>query len=167
MRMKFSVFTFLALFFSSTFAVAQTDAEKDSLAVLQAFEKLKTNRAFLKELALIKEKHYQFSDFILKPILGDLNHDETVDALLVFSIENRGGGNNYDIHYAVFMQENKKWNYVSLFDAGTDKSEYFIGFQSIESGIIRGVKLQEDDESTGKPVAYILKDKEIIETSLP
>jgi len=135
----------------------------DSIAIMQAFEKLKTNKKFLKELALENEKIFSWND-ITKIISGDLDNDGTTDALVFFSVEGRGGGNNYDRHYAVFLNKNNQWLYQNQFDANAGSPDLFYGFKKIENGIIKGAILNNHNDAYEVPVEFIYKNQSLVNT---
>lgn len=110
----------------------------DSAALLHAFQQLQSDNSFLKELGLAKAKTFSFSRQTLPPIWGDLNQDGNTDALVPFTVEGRGGGNNWDAHYAVFLQEENKWKYKSQIDAGGDWAKRILHFSQIKGGRILG-----------------------------
>lgn len=140
------------------------EIKKDSVALFTVFEKLKTNKDFLKELALNGEKHYRWNDLLEHPIWGDLDGDGVSDALLSFSIENRGGGNNFDLHYAVFLNKNSQWQYQSQFDANAGSPDLYYEFKKIENIMIKGEIMSNNDDSYEIPVAFIFKDKSLVNT---
>lgn len=125
---------------------ATENSATDSIAIMLAFEKLKTDKRFLKELALENEKIFSWND-ITKIIPGDLDNDGTADALVFFSVEGRGGGNNFDLHYAVFLNKNNQWLYQNKFDANAGSPDLFYGFKKIENGIIKGAILNNHNDA--------------------
>lgn len=141
-----------------------TDAQADSTAILQAFEQLKTDQAFLKELALEKEQQFSWNDDMYRVFRGDLDGDGTSDALLGFIAEGRGGGNNSDIHYAVFLKENDQWVYQSQFDANAGSPDLFYGFKEIKNGMITGAIMDNKERQPDIPVEFIYKNKSFINT---
>ncbi len=138
--------------------------ENDSAAIMQTFEKLKTDKKFLKDLGLENEKTYSWNDDMVKIIPGDLNDDGTADALVGFTVEGRGGGNNYDMHYAILLQKNNQYQYQNQFDANAGSPDHFYGFKKIENGIIKGAILHNTDESYEIPVEFIFKNNELVNT---
>ncbi|CAL1518727.1 hypothetical protein [Chitinophaga sp. MM2321] len=137
----------------------------DSIALMQAFDTLKKDKKFLNDLALEGEKKYAFSDLILKPFFGDLNNDGITDALVAFSVEGRGGGNNSDLHYAVFLNRHNQWEYQSQLDGGGNWAERFIAFDEIKNGKITGNLVGNKDESLpGIPVEYVFKNGKLMNT---
>jgi|GEM_PF-894563 len=143
---------------------AEAHPPTDSIAILAAFEQQKTNPSFLKELALENDTQFSWNDDMLRIIRGDLNGDGTSDALLCFSIEGRGGGNNADVHYAVFLKTDHQWVYQSQFDANAGSPDLFYGFDTIANGIIRGAILDNNEVLPAIPVTFIFKDKALINT---
>jgi hypothetical protein len=145
--------------------IATDNSINDSIALMQAFDTLRKDKKFLKDLSLEGEKQYAFSDLILKPIFGDLNNDGIIDALVAFSVEGRGGGNNSDLHYAVFLNQHNQWKYQSQLDAGGNWAERFIGFDEIKSGKITGNLVGNKEESLSEiPVEYVFKNGKLMNT---
>jgi len=136
----------------------------DSIAVMQTFEKLKTNKKFLKDLALENEKIYSWNDNMIKIIPGDLDSDGTADALVGFTVEGRGGGNNYDMHYAILLKKNNQWQYQNQFDANAGSPDLFYWFNEIKNGIIRGAIMDNNDDDYAVPVEFIYKNKSLVNT---
>ncbi len=137
----------------------------DSTAVIRAFEKLKTNKTFLKDLGLENEKEFSWNDDLIKIISGDLNNDGIADALMFFVIEGRGHGNNADAHYAIFLNENNKWNYQSQLDAGGNWAERLTQLDEIENGKIKGNMVGNKNKSLPDvPVEFIYRNKSFINT---
>ena len=100
----FVLVTLLIISCNQNQAIAQRISKEDSLSAMNAFEQLKTNSKFLKDLGLTKDKHYRFNEFLQRPFFGDLNNDGSRDVMIGFVIEGRGGGNKFDVHYAVFFK---------------------------------------------------------------
>lgn len=155
---------FILLQISTGLAQNSNSISTDSLTLMQAFEKIKTNKTFLKDLSLEKEKQYQYSDMILKPFFGDLNNDGILDGLISFSIENRGGGNNFDVHHAVFLKENNQWIYQCQLDAQIGAPNRIFGIKEIKKGIVMGNIFDNSDDKIKIPSEYILKNKELVNT---
>lgn len=147
---------------SITNTVADTHA--DSTAILQAFEQLKANQAFLKELALEKDQQFSWNEDRYRIIRGDMDGDGTSDALLGFIVEGRGGGNNSDIHYAAFLKKNDQWVYQSQFDANAGFPDLFYGFKEIKNGMITGAIMDSKEVQPDIPVTFIYKNKSFINT---
>jgi len=137
----------------------------DSTTVIWAFEKLKTNKIFLKDLGLENEKEFSWNDDLIKIISGDLNNDGIADALMFFVIEGRGHGNNADAHYAIFLNEDNKWNYQCQIDAGGDWAERLTQLDEIKNGKIKGNMIGNKNKSLPDvPVEFIYKNKSFINT---
>lgn len=136
----------------------------DSIAVMQTFEKLKTDKKFLKDLALENEKIYSWNDNMVKIIPGDLNSDEIADALVGFTVEGRGGGNNYDMHYAILLNKNNQYQYQNQFNANAGSPDLFYWFKAIENGIIKGTIRSNSNDEYEIPVEFIFKNNELINT---
>lgn len=136
--------------------------ESDSTAVMQLFEQLKTDKKFLKDLGLEHEKHFSWNDNLKKVIPGD--GDGISDALLGFVIEGRGGGNNSDVHYAVFLKKEGQWIYKSQLDAQAGSPEHFYGFTEIKNGVIKGAIIDNHDDAYEVPVEFIFKNDEFLNT---
>lgn len=140
----------------------QTAPATDSIVLMQAFEQLKTDKKFLKDLALENEKIFSWNDNMVKIISGDLNGNGIPDALLGFTVEGRAGGNNHDLHYAVFLKENNGWAYQGQFDGNAGSPELFYGFKAIENGVIKGAISDNKNEAYEVPVEFIFKNKTLI-----
>lgn len=116
-----------------------SSTEEDSLQVRNAFEKLKSSPQFLEDLGLGKEEQFQWNTTSYGKIFwGDLNEDDTIDALLAFAIENRGGGNNSDFHYVALFQENNQWEYGGQLDASISADDIFFEADSIVQNKVVG-----------------------------
>lgn len=140
-------------------------AISDSTAIMQAFENLKSDNVFLKDVGLEEERQFTWNDMLHKIIRGDLNGDGLSDALLSLSIEGRGGGNNFDVHYAVFLNKDKQWKYIGQIDASIFAEDRFYAVDTIENGIIKGNWLGNKDESlTPYAADYIVKDGQLVNT---
>ncbi|PIF46252.1 hypothetical protein CLU96_3276 [Chryseobacterium sp. 52] len=142
----------------------------DNAAVLAAFKKTKETGQFKKELDIDYENGLGGSIFDSeRPILiGDLNGDHLDDAIMPFSIEGREGGNNWDAHYAIFINEGGELTYKYSFSRGGDLAETQINFKSIKDGIIKGMEVPgfhaEGGEST--PVDYMYRDTDLSEVAI-
>lgn len=122
--------------------------DDDSTAIKQSFEKLKSNPKFLKDLALDDEDEFRWGDdFMYKVFRGDVDGNGISDALIAFTIENRGGGNNYDFHYAALLNQNGQWNYAGVMDASLLDEDLIFEVESIENEIIKGQWVDIKDES--------------------
>lgn len=135
----------------------------DSAAVEEAFELLIHDKNFNQELALEEEDQFNGENHPYRQIFGDIDGDGHSDVLLRFTIEGRGGGNNWDAHYALFLYKNISWQYHSQIDAGSQKSERIIQFTEINEGKIIGHLVSNDDNtSTQIPVEFIFKNNQLI-----
>ncbi|QIG88757.1 hypothetical protein G6R40_03310 [Chryseobacterium sp. POL2] len=136
----------------------------DSVAISQAFEQLKTDKTFLKDLGLETEKHFAWNN-LHRLFRGDLDGDEIEDVLLAFSIEGRGRGNNFDAHFAAFLNKNKEWKYGGQLDANIFAEDRFLEIDKIENGIIKGNWVGNKNESlTPFQAEYLLKNGKFINT---
>lgn len=139
--------------------------ETDSIAIMQAFEHLKSDKVFLKDVGLENEKIFSWNEDITKVFQGDLNGDGKADALLAFTIEGRGGGNNYDMHYAIFLHEENQWKYTGQIDASILAEDRFYAIDTVENGVVRGNWLGNKDESlTPYAAQYILQNGQLVNT---
>ena len=147
-------------------AVIETnESENDSIAIMQSFKNAKSNIKFIEDLALDDGDHFSWNDDLIKILRGDLDGDGTEDALLFFSIEGRGGGNNWDAHYAAFTIQDNQWKYISQISAGGDWAEYILFLENIKNGKITGSYVGNKDESLPEiPVEYILRNGKFINT---
>ncbi len=122
--------------------------DDDNTAIKQSFEKLKSNPQFLKDLGLDDEDEFRWGDdFMYKVFRGDVDGNGTSDALIAFTIENRGGGNNYDFHYAALLNQNGQWNYAGVMDASLLDEDLIFEVESIENTAIKGQWVGNKDES--------------------
>lgn len=145
-------------------AIAQRITKEDSLSALNAFEQLKTNSKFLKELGLTYDKHYRFNEILQRPFFGDLNNDGNRDVMIGFVIEGRGGGNRFDVHYAIFFKLKNKWKYQSQFDANAGSPDFFYGFNEISYGLIIGAIVDNQEVLADIPVEFTFKNNTFIKT---
>jgi hypothetical protein len=136
----------------------------DTIAVLDAFKKITTTDLFIKELDIESNDQDGLGGSIFdseRPILiGDLNGDHLNDAIMPFSIEGRGGGNNWDAHYAIFINNGGTLKYKYSFSRGGDLAEIQINFKSIKDGFIKGMEVPGFHTTEGKstPVDYMYRD---------
>lgn len=134
----------------------------DSIAIVKAFEKTKKNPKFLKDLDLKNEQHYSFYDAHPNIIQGNLD-EITKAALVFFSIESRGGVNNWDAHYALLIHQNNQWEYITYLDAGGDWGERILELKEIKEKKIFGTWVGNKDESLAKvPTEYVFKNNQLI-----
>ncbi len=146
--------------------VAETNTPtNDSIAIMKALENAKSDKKFITDLGLEEEKEFHFNEYIIQILQGDLDGNGSDDALVFFSIEGRGGGNNWDAHYAAFLNQNNKWKYVSQIDAGGMHREYVLFLEHIDNGKLVGKFVGNMDESLPEiPAEYLFKNGEIINT---
>lgn len=93
-------------------------------------------------------------------ITGDINHDHLPDALVPFTVEGRGGGNNWDSHIAVFLREKNGYHLQLIKNSGADLSPYVILWQRIINDTIWGMNVANNFEGTETDsiqVKYILQ----------
>ncbi len=137
----------------------------DSLAVEEAFELLKQNADFQQSLAMEYEDQFNGEGHPKRMIFGDINGDGLKDALLRFTVEGRGGGNNWDAHYAVFLSKENQWKYSTQLDASIFADDRVLEIQKIENAVIKGNWVGDSDESlTPYAAEYIFKNDQIINT---
>ncbi len=137
---------------------AENNHTVDTITIMQAFESLKTDKRFLEDLGLENEKQFGWNNEWEKTIYGDLNSDDTPDAIVAFSIEGRSGGNNWDTHYGIFLNENKQWKYQSQIDAGGNAADRILTINRIENGIITGKwRAAQDQNLPDVQAEYVLK----------
>lgn len=133
----------------------------DTATVLNAFKKnIKTDQ-FIKELYM--DSYATVFDSERPILIGDLNDDHQDDAIMPFSIEGRDGGNNWDTHYAIFINNNGQLEYKYSFARGGDLAEKQIDFKNIQNGVIHGIEVPgfhyPDGDSTS--VEYIYRNSEL------
>ena len=139
--------------------------QNDSIAIMNAFEIAKSDKKFIADLGLEDEKQFHFNEYLIKIFRGDLDGNGSEDAMLFFSIEGRGGGNNWDAHYAAFLNQNNHWKYITQIEAGGDFRERILFLKSISNGKIQGNLVGNKDESLPEiPVEYSYKNGEFINT---
>ncbi|WP_131368577.1 hypothetical protein [Chryseobacterium soli] len=140
----------------------------DTIAVLTAFKKTVTTDQFIKELGIEADGLGGSIFDSERPILiGDLNGDHQDDAIMPFSIEGRQGGNNWDAHYAIFINNNGVLEYKYSFDRGGDLAERQINFKSIKNGIIKGMEVPgfHSEEGNNTPVEYLYRTTDLSEVA--
>ncbi|MDV7695521.1 hypothetical protein N6B72_01190 [Chryseobacterium soli] len=140
----------------------------DTIAVLNAFKKTVTTDQFIKELGIEADGLGGSIFDSERPILiGDLNGDHQDDAIMPFSIEGRQGGNNWDAHYAIFINNNGVLEYKYSFDRGGDLAERQINFKSIKNGIIKGMEVPgfHSEEGNNTPVEYLYRTTDLSEVA--
>lgn len=141
----------------------------DTTAVLAAFKKITKTDLFIKELGIESNEEDGPGGSVFdseRPILiGDLNDDHLDDAIMPFSIEGRGGGNNWDAHYAIFINNGGVLQYKYSFDRGGDLAETQTDFKSIKNGVIKGMEVPGFHFPEGKstPVDYMYRKTELSE----
>lgn len=139
----------------------------DTTTVLHAFKNATITKQFGEDVNYNIKDELSGSIFDSeRPILiGDLNGDQLDDAIMPFTIEGRDGGNNWDAHYAIFINKNGKLNYQYSFNRGADLAETQTFFKSIENGVVKGVVEPgfhyADGEST--PVSFRYKNNTLSE----
>ncbi|WP_027372376.1 hypothetical protein [Chryseobacterium sp. UNC8MFCol] len=139
----------------------------DTTAVLHAFKNATKTKQFGEDVYYDIKDELSGSIFDSeRPILiGDLNGDQLDDAIMPFTIEGRDGGNNWDAHYAIFINKGGKLSYQYSFNRGADLAETQTFFKSIENGVVKGVVEPgfhyPDGEST--PVSFIYKNNRLSE----
>lgn len=154
---------------SNTLAKEIAKPTVDTTAVLTAFKKITKTDLFIKELGIESNDQDGLGGSVFdseRPILiGDLNGDHLDDAIMPFSIEGRGGGNNWDAHYAIFINNGGVLQYKYSFDRGGDLAETQTDFKSIKNGVIKGMEVPGFHFPEGKstPVEYMYRSTELSE----
>lgn len=138
--------------------------QPDSAAVAAAFSLLAGTASFKQKT---EEDGASVYDPDSAPLIGDINHDGLPDALKPFSIEGRGGGNNWTAHYAVFINKENKLVFSSIFDRGGDWAERIITFDKIKDNVLYGLEVPNNNFPDLDTIAvnYIYKDKDLIQIS--
>jgi hypothetical protein len=113
----------------------------DTAQVVAAFDLLKDDSVFLDKMDLLSEGTYAFYDEERPLLIGDINRDSLPDALMPFSIEGLGGGNNYTSHYAILLNQGGRLEYNSVLYRGNKLSENMLTFTGITNGVIEGWEL--------------------------
>nr|WP_315028698.1 hypothetical protein [uncultured Chryseobacterium sp.] len=143
----------------------------DTTAVLLAFKNATKTEQFGKDLDFNIKDELSGSVFDSeRPILiGDLNGDRLDDAIMPFSIEGRDGGNNWDAHYAIFINKDGHLTYQYSFNRGADLAETQTFFKRIKDGVVHGVvepgfHFQEGEIT---PVSFKYKNNRLSEVTVP
>ena len=149
--------------------IEPTAITPDTLALSKAFEDLQHNQKFIEEM-LLDDGYAQIGEIVEDRVFGDLDDDGITDALISFIVHNRGGGNNWTTHYAVFLgQEENKWDNVGLFNSGGSASDYYVVLNKIDNGKISGYHTPQrnsDYRDSDVPVEYIYQDRDLVKTFL-
>ena len=138
--------------------------QPDAAAVAAAFSLLEETPSFKNE---IEDDGASVYDPGLPALIGDINHDGLPDALKPFTIEGRGGGNNWTAHYAVFINKDNKLTFSNIFNRGGDWAERITTFNKIKDNVLCGVEVPNNNfpELDTIVVNYIYKDKDLIQIS--
>ena len=137
----------------------------DSIAIMHAFETVKSDKKFIKSLGWDAEDEFHWNDDLIKIFRGDLDGDGSEDALVFFIIEGGDLGNNWYAHYAAFLNQDNQWNYVAQIKVGGNWNERFLLVEQIKNGKISGNSVGNKDESLPEiPEEYILKNGAILNT---
>lgn len=117
------------------------------------------------ENALTENSLYNFLHNDEPLIFGDMDRDGQPDALVPFTIEGRGGGNNWDAHYAIFIQQKDSFILKGIFDRGGDMADHLTTITKIENDTLKaintlGESLPDADTSYTR---YIFKKDSLIE----
>lgn len=147
--------------------IVSTAITPDTLALSTAFEDLKRNQNFIQEM-LLDDGYAEIGEIVDERIFGDLNNDGITDVLISYIVHNRGGGNNWTTHYAIFLgQEENKWDYSGLFNCGGSSSEYNVVLNKVDNGEISGYNTphrNSDYRDRDVPVKYIYQDGDLVKT---
>ncbi len=150
-------------------AIESTAITPDTLALSKAFEDLQHDQKFIEEM-LLDDGYAEIEEIVEERVFGDLNDDGITDVLISYIVHNRGGGNNWTTHYAIFLgQDENKWNCVGLFNSGGSASEYYVVLNKINNGDIFGYHTphrNSDYRDSGVPVEYIYQDRDLVKTFL-
>lgn len=135
----------------------------DTAEVLAAFKAFSQTEQFF-NVSQIKKDNGDLYNSERPILIGDLNGDGLDDAIMPFTIEGRGGGNNWDTHYAIFINTDKKLEYKSTFDRGADSDDMILHFKSIKKGVISGLKVNNDNliNRDDVPVKYAYKSGSLV-----
>jgi hypothetical protein len=124
---------------------------------------LKQDKKFQQSLAMEYEDQFNGEGHPQRLLFGDMNGDGFADALLRFTVEGRGGGNNWDAHYAVFLNKENQWKYSTQLDASVFADDRVFEIHKIENAVIKGNWVGGRDEGlTPYAAEYILKNGQII-----
>lgn len=149
--------------------IVSTAITSDTLALSKAFEDLKHNPNFIQEM-LLDDGFAEMGEIDEERLFGDLNSDGITDAIIPYMVQNRGEGNNWTIHYAIFLGGEKDlWNYVGRFNSGGSASEYYAVLNKIDNGEISGYHTQyrnSDYRDRDVPVKYIYQNRDLVKTFL-
>lgn len=148
---------------------------EDSLAIIKAFRKMEKDPVFLKELGLADESHPEslFNEDIFRLFIGDVDVDgdgkgdgrAPDDALLLFAVEGRAGGNNWMAYYAYFKKSGNNWLYKANLRAGAWSEPLYYEVERIKKGEIKGY-LRSGTATDWADIAqtYIVKDGQFLNT---
>lgn len=132
--------------------VEPTAAVIDTPAVIAAFELLKSDTLFLDKLHVRSETIYDFFDEERPLLIGDINNDQQPDALMPFALEGVGGGNYYEVYYAVFLNRNGALKMDTLLFRGSKRSETTLTLTGIANGAIEGWETARFPEEEGDSI---------------
>lgn len=149
--------------------IEATGISLDTLELSKAFENLRHDPKFIKKM-LLDDGFAEMGEIDEERLFGDLNGDGISDAIIPYMVNNRGGGNNWTIHYAIFLGEGEsKWNYVGTFHSGGSASEYYVVLNKIDNGNISGYHTQyrnSDYRDKDFPATYIYQNGDLVKTFL-
>lgn len=121
-----------------TKTTAELSSGNDSLSIMKAFQNVEADKEFRAKLALDDDDHASIYKDNMQIIRGDLDGDGRPDALVSFSVEGRGGGNNADFHYAIFLNKEEQWQFSGVADMGGSMNNYYFDLKSVQNGIVIG-----------------------------
>ncbi len=165
----------MALFFLVYFpAYGQVKKTIDTTALINAFNiQLKpyaqkqikmepSPKTFLAQglqRAIKREHLYKFLRNDEPVIAGDLNGDKKPDVLVPFTIEGRGDGNNWDLHYAILVRHHESYQLKTIFDCGGDLARRITYFKAVKNDTIKGIEKPGTHfpDLSPVPVHYVLK----------
>ena len=155
--------------FDETEFLETTTFTPDTLALAKAFDDLRHNEKFINEM-LMDDGYAEMGRIDDEIIFGDLNGDGVTDALIPYMVHSRGGGNNWTIHYAIFLGGEKDlWNYVGPFNSGGSASDYYVVLEKIENAKVSGYHTPDRNSNfrdSDVPVKYIYQDGDLFITFL-
>lgn len=140
-------------------------AEIDTTMVLSAFDHIKSTAEF--KASFFYDKDVQYSLFAgERPILiGDVNGDGKLDALMPFAIqalESTGTLDEYDkeakLYYAIFLNKNGQLVWLNNFSRALPNSDKSITFEVLDAFFIKG-NLSKSSYDKEKEIAFFKWDE--------
>lgn len=136
----------------------------DTAAVISAFNRFTQSKTFAAQVAEKADGGVIYDEE--RPILiGDLNNDGRSDAIMPFTMEGMGGGNNYVIYYAVMLNRNGALEPQQVLYRGSKTTPFVITLARMQQGVAEGWERPgaEYGHLDSIPVRYHFKDGALTE----